>query len=282
MAAVVLVALCVTALCYAIATNPLLQWGTVWRYMFSPIIVSGLLTTLALTVIVMLLAVFMGTVAALMMLSPSKLLAAPAVAFVWFFRGAPALVQIILWYNLALIFPRLGIWLPMLGEVVSVPTNEVMTPFVAAVVALSLHEAGYMAEIVRGGLKTVSKGQTEAALSLGMHPSSLIFRIILPQAMRMIIPPTGNETINLLKTTSLVSIIAVADLLYSAQAIYARTFETIPLLLVVTAWYLAVVSVMTVGQFYLERFFSREEGKPAGGVRQKVFGMLIPMRRRFQ
>lgn len=257
--AVALVVLLLALLLRAIVGNPNLQWPVVAGYIFNPIILKGLGLTVVLTVLIMVFASIIGMMVALMMLSPSKMLSVPAAGFIWWFRGSPALVQLILWYNLSLIFKTVTLWLPGIGTVFSIPMNSVMTPLVAAVVALSLHEAGYMAEIIRNGLKSVNRSQTEAALCLGMHPSLLLRRIVVPQAMRVIIPPTGNETINLLKTTSLVSTIAVGDLLYSAQAIYARTFETIPLLLVVTFWYLVVVSVMTVGQGYLERYFSRDE-----------------------
>ncbi|MBE7182783.1 MAG: amino acid ABC transporter permease [Methylobacterium mesophilicum] len=256
--AIVIVLLLVAFMGVEAAANPKLQWPIVARYLFNPLVLQGLIQTCWLTVLIMALAIVIGTVAALMSLSPSKLLSIPSAVFVWLFRGTPALVQLILWYNLALVVPRFELWLPGLGTVFSVSTNDVMSPIVAAVIALSLHESGYMAEIIRNGLKSVSAGQREAALCLGMNPALLMRRIIIPQAMQVIIPPTGNETINLLKTTSLVSIIAVADLLYSAQAIYARTFETVPLLIVVTFWYLAVVSIMSVGQFYLERHFARD------------------------
>ena len=266
--AVALVTLLLALLLRAIVDNPHLQWPVVAGYLFHPIIMKGLGLTVVLTVLIMFFASVVGMIVALMMLSPSRMLSAPAAGFIWWFRGSPALVQLILWYNLSLIFKTVTLWLPGIGTVFSVPMNQVMTPMVAAVVALSLHEAGYMAEIIRNGLKSVNRSQTEAALCLGMHPSLLLRRIIVPQAMRVIIPPTGNETINLLKTTSLVSTIAVGDLLYSAQAIYARTFETIPLLLVVTFWYLVVVSIMTIGQGYLERYFSRDEAGMARASRR--------------
>lgn len=257
--AVALVTLLLALLLRAVVDNPHLQWPVVASYLFNPMILKGLGLTAVLTVLIMFFASVVGMMVALMMLSPSKMLSVPAAGFIWWFRGSPALVQLILWYNLSLIFKTVTLWIPGIGTVFSIPMNQVMTPLVAAVIALSLHEAGYMAEIIRNGLKSVNRSQTEAALCLGMHPSLLLRRIIIPQAMRVIIPPTGNETINLLKTTSLVSTIAVGDLLYSAQAIYARTFETIPLLLVVTFWYLAVVSVMSIGQGYLERHFSKDE-----------------------
>ena len=266
LAAVVLVIAGVLLMVRSAIFNPNFQWPVVANYLFNPLIINGLAQTIVITFIVMIFAIIGGTLAALMMLSPSKLLSLPATAFVWLFRGTPALVQLILWYNLSLVIKNFGLWIPGYGTVFSVSTNDVMRPMVAAIVALSLHESGYMAEIVRGGLKSVSRGQGEAAACLGMSPGLSLRRIVLPQAMRMIIPPTGNETINLLKTTSLVSIIAVGDLLYSAQSIYARTFETVPLLLVVTFWYLAVVSVMSIGQYYLELCYSRDETKHQGGA----------------
>lgn len=278
--AVGLVSIAICALAWSVFNNPQFQWPVVAHYLFHERILAGVRTTIVLTVIVIILASAIGTIAALMMLSPSKLLSVPASLFVWLFRGTPALVQLMLWYNLSLIFRSIGLWIPGYGSVSSIDTNSLMTPMVAAVLALSLHESGYMAEIIRGGLRSVNKGQTEAAACLGMKPSLLLRRIILPQAMRMIIPPTGNETINLLKTTSLVSIIAVSDLLYSAQSIYARTFETIPLLMVVTIWYLIIVSVMSVCQFYLERHYSRDEAVAAPGLLKSVIANLCSIGRK--
>lgn len=264
LAAIILVLSLLALAVRSAAMNPKLQWSIAGSYLFNPLIMNGLAVTLVVTAMVMIIAVVLGTISALMILSPSRLLSLPAKLFVWFFRGAPALVQLILWYNLALIVPRFELWLPGIGTLFSVSTNDIMTPIVAAVVGLSLHESGYMAEIIRNGLQSVNQGQREAALCLGMKPSLLMRRIIIPQAMRVIIPPTGNETINLLKTTSLVSVVAVGDLLYSAQSIYARTFETIPLLLVVTFWYLAVVAILSIGQVYLERHFSRDDANRQG------------------
>lgn len=264
----------------SVISNPEFQWPVVAKYLFNPMILVGLRETILLTIVVIVLATAIGTVAALMMLSPSKLLSVPATLFVWVFRGTPALVQLTLWYNLSLLFKQITLWLPGFGTVFSVATNDLMTPFASALIALSLHESGYMAEIVRGGLRSVHKGQTEAAACLGMKPALLLRRIVLPQAMRMIIPPTGNETINLLKTTSLVSIIAVGDLLYSAQAIYARTFETIPLLLVVTFWYLAAVSIMSIGQAYLERHFARDQSNGKRNMLGFIIHNLLTFRRK--
>ena len=260
----------------ALATNPAFDWPTVGKYLFHPSIMRGLGQTLLLTVVIMTLSIVIGAVVAVMRLSPSKILQAFAGAYVWFFRGAPALIQLIFWFNLSLVVREISLTLPFVGTLFSVRTNDVMTPFVAAVVALSLHEAGYMAEIVRAGIKSVPSGQAEAAGSLGMNRRLILRRITMPQAMRFIVPPTGNETINLLKTTSLVTIIAVDDLLYSAQSIYARTFETIPLLIVVAFWYLFVVTIMSIGQHYIERHYGRSDqqmGVATPGLAKRLFGI---------
>ncbi|MBD0415326.1 amino acid ABC transporter permease [Oryzicola mucosus] len=260
----------------ALATNPAFDWPTVGKYLFHPSIMRGLGQTLLLTVIIMTLSVIIGAIVAIMRLSPSKILNAFAGAYVWFFRGAPALIQLIFWFNLSLVVREISLTLPFLGTLFSLRTNDFMTPFVAAVIALSLHEAGYMAEIVRAGIKSVPGGQAEAAGSLGMNRRLVLRRITLPQAMRFIVPPTGNETINLLKTTSLVTIIAVDDLLYAAQSIYARTFETIPLLIVVAFWYLFVVTILSIGQHYIEQYYGRsdqQQGVSKRRLMQRVFGI---------
>lgn len=252
-------------LAWVIGTNKAFGWPIVGKYLFHPSIMRGLGNTLLLTVTIMVLATVIGTIVAIMRLSPSRILQVFANAYIWFFRGAPALIQLIFWFNLAIIMPVISLDLPGIGQIFSVRTNDVMTPFLTAVIALSLHEAGYMAEIIRAGITSVPQGQTEAASTLGMSRGKILRRIILPQAMRFIVPPTGNEAINLMKATSLVTVIAVDDLLYSAQTIYARTFETIPLLLVVAFWYLAVVTIMSVGQHFLERHFNRSDSQ--GGLR---------------
>ncbi len=244
---------------WSIATNPSFGWPTVMHYLFDPRILKGLSQTLLLTVLIMAIAIVVGMIVAIMRLSDSRILNLFASGYVWFFRGAPALIQLIFWYNLSLVIREFSLTLPWIGTVFSVRTNDVMTPFVSAVVALSLHEAGYIAEIIRAGIKSVAPGQSEAAASLGVNRRLILRRIIMPQAMRFIVPPTGNETINLLKTTSLVTFIAVNDLLYAAQNIYARTFETIPLLIVVAFWYLAVVTVLSIGQHFIERHFGRSD-----------------------
>jgi polar amino acid transport system permease protein len=244
---------------YSLATNPAFDWPAVHKYLFNGQIMYGLSQTLLLTVIIMFLAIVVGTIVAIMRLSPSSILNAFAAAYIWFFRGAPALIQLIFWFNLSIIVREISLTLPFIGTIFSVKTNDIMTPFISAVVALSLHEAGYMAEIIRAGINSVPSGQTEAAGSLGMNHRIILRRITLPQAMRFIVPPTGNETINLLKMTSLVTFIAVTDLLYSAQSIYARTFETIPLLIVVAFWYLFVVTILSIGQHFIEQYYGKSE-----------------------
>jgi polar amino acid transport system permease protein len=243
----------------AFASNPAFAWDTAADYIFHPSIMRGLGNTLLLTVVIMFVSIVIGTVVAIMRVSPSAVLRAFASAYVWFFRGVPALIQLIFWFNLSLLVREFSLTLPFAGTIFSVRTNDFMTPFFSAVVALSLCEAGYMAEIIRAGIKSVPSGQAEAASALGMRYRLILKRIILPQAMRFVVPPTGNEAINLLKMTSLVTFIAVDDLFYTAQSIYARTFETIPLLIVVAFWYLAVVSIMSIGQHFLERYFGRSD-----------------------
>lgn len=259
----------------AFAVNPAFDWDTAFRYVFHPPILRGLGTTLLLTVLIMAVAIVIGTIIAIMRVSPSPILRAFAGVYVWFFRGVPALIQLIFWFNLSLLVREISLTLPFVGTIFAARTNDLMTPFLSAVVALSLCEAGYMAEIIRAGIKSVPSGQAEAASALGMPYRMILKRITLPQAMRFVVPPTGNEAINLLKMTSLVTFIAVDDLFYSAQSIYARTFETIPLLIVVAFWYLAVVSIMSVGQHFLERHFGRSdkrEDSMLSGIMRNAMG----------
>jgi polar amino acid transport system permease protein len=258
----------------ALATNPAFGWDIAGRYLFHASILRGLGQTLVLTVTIMVVSIVVGTIVAIMRLSPSRILNAFASGYIWFFRGAPALIQLIFWFNLSLVVREISLTLPFFGTIFSVRTNDFMTPFVSAVIALSLHEAGYMAEIIRAGIKSVPAGQTEAAGSLGMSRGLILRRITMPQAMRFIVPPTGNETINLLKTTSLVTFIAVNDLLYAAQSIYARTFETIPLLIVVAFWYLFVVTLLSTGQHFIEQYYGRSDinrSPPGKGIMRRAF-----------
>ncbi len=245
---------------YSVATNPNFEWPVVGQYLFADVILSGLLLTLWLTVAAMAIGIALGMILAVMQLSTNPLLAGFVTAFLWFFRGTPVLVQLIFWYNLAALYPTLSIGIPFGPIFAQASANDLITPLTAALLGLGLHEAAYMCEVIRGGLLSVEEGQSDAARALGMRPTLTLRRIVLPQAMRFILPPTGNQTIGMLKTTSLVSVIALSDLLYSVQRVYSRTYETIPLLLVACAWYLAATSVLSLGQKYIERYFNRGYG----------------------
>lgn len=244
-----------------VVTNPLFEWGTVAQYFTASTILHGVQQTIILTIVAMAVGIILGTILAIMRLSPNPILSTVAWIYIWFFRGTPVLVQLIFWFNLAALIPQISIGIPFGPAFVSADTNVVITPFVAAVLGLGLNEAAYMAEISRAGIQSVDEGQAEAATALGMSRTLTLRRIVLPQAMRVIIPPTGNETIGMLKTTSLVSIVTLPELLYSAQMIYSRTYETIPLLIVASGWYLILTSILTVGQYYIERHFGRGSSK---------------------
>lgn len=240
-------------------TNPRFRWGIVGDYIVSTPILEGLRLTLILTVVSQFLGILIGIILAIMRLSSNRVLARAAWIYIWFFRGTPLLVQLIFWYNISALYPEISIGIPFGPTFWQGNANELITPFAVAILGLALNEGAYMAEIVRGGIVGIDRGQGESAKALGMTHMQTLRRVILPQAVKVIIPPTGNQTILMLKTTSLVSVLALADLLYTAQTIYARTFETMPLLMVVSLWYLGITSVLTFGQFFLERHFS--EGK---------------------
>jgi len=242
-------------------TNARFGWSTVGEYLFNVRIIHGVYLTLVLTIICMLIGIVLGVILAVMRLSPNPVAQAVAVAYTSFFRGTPVLVQLIFWFNIAALYPHLTFGLPG----VDLNANKLVTPFLAGILGLGLNEAAYMAEIVRGGIRAVDQGQVEAARALGLRKDQILRRIVLPQAMAMIIPPTGNEVVGMLKTTSLVSVLAVAELLYSAQLIYSVNYQTIPLLIVASLWYLALTAIFSTGQFWVERHYSRgRPGAPAG------------------
>ncbi|MFE0464126.1 amino acid ABC transporter permease [Kitasatospora sp. NPDC058965] len=264
-AGAVVVAVLAAMLIHAIVTNPAIQWDVIRTYLTDSSILHGLLVTLELTALAMLIGVAGGTLLAIMRLSPNPVLSTTAWFYIWVFRGTPVLVQLLFWNFLGALWVKLSIGVPFGGYLGlsdggafwSQDTNKLIPLFVAALLGLGLNEAAYMAEIVRGGIQSVPVGQTEAAHALGMSQSATMRRIILPQAMRVIIPPTGNETISMLKTTSLVSAISLEELLRAGQNIYSRTFQTIPLLIVVSIWYLLMTSILTVVQYYIERHYAR-------------------------
>jgi polar amino acid transport system permease protein len=261
----------------SLITNPRYQWSLVFSYVLNPQILEGLGTTLYLTVIAMVVGVVIGVVMALSRESSNPVVGAAASGYIAFFRGTPLLVQLIFWFNLAALYPVVSLGIPFGPTLFTESTNVLITPFLAAVLGLGLNEGAYMSEIVRAGLQSVDSGQTDAAHALGMRKSQTFRRIVLPQAMRVIIPPTGNETISMLKTTSLVSVIAIPELLWQAQAIYSRTYQVIPLLITVSLWYLLVTTVLSIGQYYLERHFTRgDTRRPERSLLGTVVRGLVP------
>ncbi|HLY34267.1 MAG TPA: amino acid ABC transporter permease [Jatrophihabitantaceae bacterium] len=235
-------------------------WDVVHQYLFSQQILNGLWLTLELTLVAMAIGIGGGVLLAVMRLSPNPLVSGASWLYIWFFRGTPVLVQLLFWANLSYLFPQptgISIGIPFGPTFHHYNANDLVTPFVAAIIGLGFNEAAYMAEIVRAGILSVDEGQSEAAQSLGMTRATTMRRIVLPQAMRVIIPPTGNETISMLKTTSLASVVPLTELTYASELISARTFQTIPMYLTASLWYLFVTSILTFGQYYLERYFAR-------------------------
>jgi polar amino acid transport system permease protein len=256
--AAAVVAVLAAMLVHTLATNPRFKWSLVGDNLFTRHTAAvGVVHTLELTVIAMAIGVVGGVVLAVMRLSPNPIVAGASWLYIWFFRGTPVLVQIIFWFNMSALFPRLSIGIPFGPELAHGSANTIITTFAAAILALGLNEAAYMAEIVRAGILSVDEGQAEAASALGLSRGQAMRRIVLPQAMRVVVPPTGNETISMLKTTSLVSVISYTELLQSVKDVYVVNFQTIPLLIVASIWYLVMTSVLTVGQFYIERYFGR-------------------------
>ncbi|GAA1937070.1 amino acid ABC transporter permease [Brevibacterium antiquum] len=264
----IIVFLVIVWLAQFLFTNPNFEWGTVWAWFNAPSIIKALWTTLWLAFVSMVLGTVLGVVLAVARMSHNGLLNAAAGVYIWFFRGTPLLVQLIFWFNMAALLPQISIGIPFGGpQLIIWSTNDLITPLTAALLGLALNEAAYMAEVIRGGLLSVDPGQREAARAYGMSSGQSLIRVVLPQAMRSIIPPTGNQLINIVKATSQVSVIAMSDLLYTVQSVYNRTFETIPLLLVAVIWYLIVTSILNVAQSFIEDHYARghnsEQGLPA-------------------
>lgn len=255
---------------WLVATNPNFEWKVVLQWFTEASVLKGLEITLGLTVVSMILGTGLGLLLAVWRLSENRLLSGIASLYIWFFRGTPLLVQLIFWYNLSTLFPTLSLTLPWTSVTwASWNTNDLITPLTAAIAGLALNEAAYMAEIIRAGLLSVDNGQVETTQAFGMSRSRALRRIIIPQAMRAIIPPSGNQLISMIKATSLVSVIAMGDLLYSVQAIYNRTFEIIPMLMVAVIWYLLITSLLNVGQSAIERYYAR-------GTRRTVEAVKSP------
>jgi polar amino acid transport system permease protein len=257
------------------------QWPVVGKYLFVDPVLRGIGVTLELTVIAMAVGIVLGVVLAVMRLSPNRLLSSTAWIYIWFFRGTPVLVQLTFWYvGITYLYPQLTLGIPFGPAFYTINANTLVTSFIAGALGLSLNEGAYMAEIVRAGIISVDEGQTEAAQSLGMSKAQTLRRIVLPQAMRIIIPPTGNETISMLKTTALVIVIAGADLFAATQNISNANYQIVPLLLVASIWYLFFTSVLTMGQYYVERYYARGSSRalpptPLQRLRQSVFHIRV-------
>jgi polar amino acid transport system permease protein len=270
--AAAIIAVFVALMIKSVVTNDKFQWDVVWDTLWTASILHGMLTTLLLTAVSMIVGVVLGVIVAVGRLSKNPLVWGASAGYAWLFRGVPVLVQLLFWNFIAAIYPQIG-----LDPIWTADANSLITPFMAAILGLGLSEAGYMSEIVRAGILSVDEGQEEAAKALGMTRFQTMRRVILPQAMRLIVPPTGNETISMLKTSSLVSVIAYTELLYAGQLIYARTYEQVPVLIAVSIWYLLLTSLLSIGQYYIERYYGRGSSReqpdtPFQRIRRGVFG----------
>ncbi len=256
-AATAVVAVLLAMAINALVTNPAWDWPTVGQFLFAPSILRSVVLTLQLTVLGIVVGFVLGTVLAVMRMSPNPLLRAVSWSYIWIFRSVPLILQLLFWYNLALLYRTIGFGVPFGPTFVEIGTMDLVSPLTAAVLGLALHQAAYAAEVVRSGFLAVDPGQLEAAAALGIPTLCQFRRIQLPQAMRTIIPTAGNELIGLVKGTSVVYIMALSELFYQVQVIYTRNGRVIPLLLVAAIWYLVLTTVMSVAQFYVERHYAR-------------------------
>ncbi|MGZ5377393.1 MAG: amino acid ABC transporter permease [Mycobacterium sp.] len=258
-AAVVIIIL-VVLFVYGAATNDAFRWNVYTQYLFNERVLKvGLLNTLQLTIYSMVLAIILGVILAVMRLSPNPIFKAVSWVYLWIFRGTPIYVQLVFWGLIPTIYQNLRLGVPFGPTFFQLDLQMLSIPFLLAILGLALNEAAYMAEIIRAGISSVPEGQLEASTALGMSWGMAMRRTVLPQAMRVIIPPTGNEVISMLKTTSQVTAVPFTLDLYgiTSREIAAREFEPVPLLLVAATWYLVVTSILMVGQYYLERHFAR-------------------------
>jgi len=273
--AVAILAVIVAMMIHGVVTNERFRWDTVGKYLFDQRVGQGILVTLELTVLSMAIAVTLGVILAVMRLSPNPILSGAAWVYLWVFRGTPVYTQLVFWGLVGVLYPQIGFGIPFGPQFATFDGKDLIAPFVAAILGLALNEAAYMAEIVRAGILSVDEGQTEAAAALGMARGQLMRRIVLPQAMRVIIPPTGNEVISMLKTTSLVIAVPYSlDLYAKTRDISTRLFQPVPLLIVAAIWYLVMTSVLMTGQYYLERHYAR------GSLRTLPLTPLQKLRRR--
>ena len=239
--------------------NPQWRWDVFAQYFFSQAVVQGLGLTLVLTVVSATIGFVLGGILAVMRMSGSPILSGLASTYIWFFRAVPLVVQLVVWYNLGYLWPTLGLGTPFTTDfwLLEVNTVQLISAFTAAILGLSLHEAAYSAEIIRGGLLSVDNGQLEASRALGLPRATRFFRIVLPQALRSIVPNAFNSVIGLVKGTSVVFIVALPELFYTVQVIYNRNQLVIPLLLVSVVWYAVITTVLNVAQYYIERHYAR-------------------------
>ncbi|RZT87287.1 amino acid ABC transporter membrane protein (PAAT family) [Pseudonocardia sediminis] len=256
-ASAVVVAVLVAMAVNALVTNPAWDWGTVGQYLFAPSIVRAVLLTLQLTVLGIVIGFVLGTVLAVMRLSPNPLLRSVSWTYIWIFRSVPLILQLLFWYNLALLYRSISFGIPFGPAFFEIGTMDLVSPVTAAVLGLALHQAAYAAEVVRSGFIGIDPGQLEAAAALGVPRWRQFRRIQLPQAMRTIVPTAANELIGLVKGTSVVYIMALSELFYQVQVIYTRTGRVIPMLLVAAVWYLVLTTLLSVGQFYVERHYAK-------------------------
>jgi polar amino acid transport system permease protein len=259
--AAVVIGIFFVLLVVSLARNPNADWGTVAEYMFKGLVIRGVGVTVEFTLIAMLIGVVGGTVLAVMRLSSNWVLRGVSWIYIWFFRGTPLLVQILIWGNFALLYPRFFLGVPFTHYgLASIDSNTLLPVFMAAILALGLNEAAYAAELVRAGIISVDKGQSEAGESLGMSSLQIMRRIILPQAMRVIIPPMGNETISMLKSTALISVISGHELMTNITIVYSQNLREMPLLFVASIWYIFLTTLLTIAQYYIERHFGKGFG----------------------
>ncbi|NAZ74777.1 ABC transporter permease subunit [Kineococcus sp. T13] len=241
----------------ALVTNPAWDWPTVGQYLFSATILDSLWLTVRLTLVGTAIGLVLGTVLALMRMSANPLLKGVSFTYISVFRSVPLILQLLFWYNLAILYDRIGFGVPFGPQFWTIPTQDLIGPVTAAFLGLGLHQAAYFAEIVRSGFLAVDPGQREAAAALGIPRGRQFWRIQLPQALRIIVPTTGNEVIGLLKGTSVVYVMALPELFYQVQVVYNRTGQVIPLLLVAAVWYFALTTVLSVLQWAVERYYGR-------------------------
>ncbi len=287
--AIVVLAVLASMFVHMLLTNQRFQWTFMVNNMFTAPVLQGVRATVIVTVVSMVVGILLGVVIAVARLSTNPILRGAAWVYTWFFRAVPRLVLLLVFGNLGILYKRYSVGIPFdqqiarllglhfNGQFFGFDANEWISGLVAGAIGLALSEAAYMAEIVRAGIQSVDTGQTEAAQALGLGRWRIFRRIVLPQAMPAIVPASGNMLISMLKATSIVSVIAVQDLLYSAQLIYNQNFQVIPLLLVATLWYVILTTVLSIGQYYVERRYARGTGRGLGRI---TLGNLPLLRRR--